>query len=331
MKFLMMIIVAAACVATAPDQSSGKEIRKDYHESFEVEKGYGLRLKSGDGEVTIRRWDKDEIDVEIHYFADLKLLGSGERDFEVEFRRKKNIIEVNGQEKSTGTIGFQIFDVKEYTYTIHAPDYVTIDIDGEDGEIDIEGWRNNIEIRVEDGDVSLADTKADRVLVRTEDGDVDIEELEGDLDLSGEDGQIEIYRSRLGECVIRHEDGDINVRDSEGNFDIETDDGDIDLYRIKTSRLNLQTNDGTVDVELQKTGDLDMDVRADDGSVNISLQEGISATFTIDVDGGRIRVDLPGAENIQKGRHWLSGTLNDGKGRIRIRTSDGNVNLQQIR
>lgn len=92
-----------------------------------------------------------------------------------------------------------------------------------------------------------------------------------------------------------------------------------------------QSNDGDVDIELLKTDELDLDIRTDDGDVKLLLEKGISVTFTIDVDDGSIKIDLPSGEITQKDDRWMSGKLRDGKGRVRIRTEDGDVTLKEIR
>ncbi len=308
-----------------------REISRDFHESFEVSPGFGLRLRHGDGDVFIKKWDKDIIDIKIEYVAEYKSIGGGDRDFKVTFRKKNKIIEVSGVEKSTPVIGFHIFNIKEYTYTIYAPDYLTLDLDGDDGEIYIDDWRANIEIRLDDGVAVLSGIECDNTIIRIEDGDLDIEDHRGNLDINCDDGSIDIFRSTIPDCRIRAMDGFLNICDTKGDFDIELYDGDADIYRLLSKRLYYQSNDGDVDIELLKTDDLDLDIRTDDGDIKLLLEKGISVTFTIDVDDGRIKVDLPSGEITQKDDHWMSGKLRDGKGRVRIRTEDGDVTLKEIR
>ncbi len=330
MKKLIYFCLMPLFLVAATGQAECNKIIKDFHESFDVERGMGLRLKHGDGNVTLKRWDKDILDIEIRYSAEYKSIGSGKRDFTVEFHRKRNTIEVLSYESST-IIGIQIFNINEYTYTIHAPDYIALDLQGDDGELYIDDWRANIEIRLDDGNVVLSGVECEKTKIRIEDGDIDIEDHSGNIDIDSDDGRIEISSSTIPYCRIRAEDGPVNIRNCEGDFDIEVDDGDVDLYRLSTSKLYFQSSDGDLDVQLRGTGMLDLDIRTDDGDVTLNLEEGISAVFTIDVDDGRISVDLPDASKVRKGKDWISGTLLDGNGRIRIRTQDGNVRLKETR
>lgn len=323
---------AAALLLLTSIPALGGEIERDFNESFEVERGWALRLRHGDGDVTITPWDKDIIEVTVHYHAERKGFGDdSDHEFTVEFEEKNGVIEVSGKESRSGFMGLQIFILKEYTYSISAPRYIELDLHGDDGSIDIEKWDGKIEINLDDGDINLYGCTPERTKIRAADGDISLDGHSGSLDIIGDDGRIDINRGKFNDCRIQAEDGGIRVRDSEGDFYIEVDDGDIDLLRIKTTVMDIKGQDGDIDIELLKTGKLDLEIRTDDGGIDLGLQSGISASFSIDVDDGRIRTDLPSAKNVQSGNSWMSGKLGKGKGNIRIRTDDGPVMLREIR
>ena len=80
-----------------------------------------------------------------------------------------------------------------------------------------------------------------------------------------------------------------------------------------------------------KTDRIDVYISTDDGNVILDLERGISATFSIDSDDGKIRVNIPDVEDFEEGRYHKSGEISGGKGKIRIRTSDGDVVLNEKR
>lgn len=323
---------AAALLLMTALPAFGGEIERDFNESFEVKRGYALRLRHGDGDVSITPWDKDIIEISVHYHAERKGLGDDSKlDFEVEFEEKNGVIEVTGKEPKNMFSGFYIFILNEYTYTISAPSYIELDLNGDDGSVEIEKWNAQIEIKLDDGDINLFDCEPGKTKIRGADGNISLDGISGSLDILADDGDIDVIRGRFSECRIQLSDGDIKVRDSEGNFYIEVDDGTTDLLRIKTNVMDLKSEDGDFDIELLKTGKLDLEIKTDDGDIDIGLQKGISASFTIDVDDGRIRTDLSSAMNIQDGNGWMSGKLGKGKGNIRIRTNDGSVMLREIK
>jgi DUF4097 and DUF4098 domain-containing protein YvlB len=323
---------AAALLLMAAVPAAGGEIVRDFDKSFKVGRGFTLRLKHGDGDVTITPWEKDIIEIKVHYHAEHKGIGGdSKQDFNVEFTEKHDVLEVTGRESRSGFMGLQVFILKEYTYTISAPRYVDLDLQGDDGNIDIEKWAGKIDIKLDDGEISLYDCEPGKTRIRAGDGDISMDGLSGALDIIGDDGRIAINRGRFSDCRLQLSDGDIRVRDSEGDFYIELDDGDTELLRVKSNVMDLKSEDGSFDIELLKTGTLDLEIRTEDGDIDLGVQKGISASFSIDIDDGRIRTDLPSATQVQEGKHWMSGQLGSGKGRIRIRAGDGSVTLREMR
>ena len=328
---ILRAAAAALIVLTAVPAVAG-EITRDFNESFEVERGWTLRLRHGDGEVTITPWDKDVIEVTVRYRAERKGWGDDDEiDFTVEFEEKNGVLEVTGKEPKSGFMGFHVYILKEYTYDISAPPYVELDLHGDDGDVDIEKWKAPVEIKIDDGNVSMYDCEPGKTRIRAADGEITLDGLSGSLDLIGDDCDVELNRAKLTDCRIQGEDGEIEVRDCEGDFFIEVDDADVELMRIRTSVMDIKGQDGDIDIELLKTKELDIELRTDDGDIDLGLASGISAEFAIDVDDGSIRTDLPSAKEVQSGDGWMSGKLGKGKNRIRIRTNDGSVMLRELR
>ena len=56
LSFLIIMLVYSIALT--------RDMKKDYHETFEVKSGDMLYLSHGDGNVTISSWDKDIVDIE---------------------------------------------------------------------------------------------------------------------------------------------------------------------------------------------------------------------------------------------------------------------------
>jgi DUF4097 and DUF4098 domain-containing protein YvlB len=332
MRKTVFALFAASILMASSISAEASKINKNFHESFDVEKGCMLHLRHGDGDVTITPWDKDILDVEVRYRAEAKTFGVGGRHkFDVEFKETGSVIHVLGRETSSSSIGFHHFKMHEYTYTIRAPEYLELNLDGDDGDVDIEDWQGKIECTLEDGDVDLRNIVSAETSIDLEDGDLRIDGLEGDLLVDGEDGDVVLRDARTQQCRIRLEDGDLTIKRSEGDFEINVEDGRVDLDRVRAGMLEVSTEDGEVEVDLLKVDRIDLDIRAYDGDVTVNLEPGMSAAFSIDTHDGRIRTDLPGARNLDKGRDQVSGEIGTGEGRIHIRTVDGDIRLRESR
>lgn len=322
---------AVAVVAlSAPSAAAAEEIRRDYDRSFDVGPGDRLLLEHGDGDVEIAPWDRDVLEVKVRYRVDAVRIGIGWRgEFEVEFRQEGNTVRVTGKEPSSGGFGFFFSRGHEHRYEIRAPAYLGLELRGDDGDVTIGGWRGDLEVDLEDGDVVLSDVRNDRTGLRLDDGDVSVAGFAGKLSVLAEDGSVRLRDCELSGARIRLEDGDMVARDCGGSAYISVEDGDVNLTRFRAGTLEVLTGDGDVDLDLLRGEDMEVDVRTRDGDVVVALEPGTSARFSVDTGDGRIRINLPDAAELVQGRREASGRLGDGRGRIRISTGDGSVSLLQ--
>jgi len=329
MRTLIRVGVSCLLVAVACSPALAREIDKDFHETFDVSEGVVLRLSYGDGDVTITPWDQDVIDVVVHYRADVTAVGFGtEPDFDVEFRQSDNRVTVRGIEGTTsGVYFFRATNEYEYTYTIKAPSYVLLHLEGDDGDMELSGWRADIECRVDDGDVTFSDVINGNTEIWIEDGAVRLAELSGDLVVRGDDGDIAITNSTLTQALFALEDGDIRISDSEGNFDATVDDGDVSLSRVTTSVVDVRGEDGSVNLDITSDVDIHVNVTTDDGDVTIRLGKELSFQYLVTMDDGRVDINLDGETEAESGEHRMSGRVGSGGGLVRVSTADGSVKL----
>ncbi len=327
MKTSSLALLAVVTVAAAAGPAVGVVIDREFHESFDVEEGHRLTVEHGDGDVTITPWDKDVIDVEVIYHAELTSIGFGDApDFSVEFKQTEDGVFVTGYETSPDRVDiFRSIKKRQYTYTISAPSYVALTLRGDDGDIEIEGWRGDVSIDLDDGDVTLGDILNESTRVSFQDGDVEIAGLEGELTLSGDDGDIDLSAVKAPYVRIALQDGDVDIEDLEGDIEIDIDDGDITLDDLASERVELRGQDGSIDVGLLKTERLDLDISTDDGGIEVVVDAAQSFEFLITMDDGDVEVALPGVTGFSTAEHRVRGTYGAGDGRVRIRTADGSV------
>ena len=102
-------------------------------------------------------------------------------------------------------------DEYEYTYKIKAPDYVMLDLRGDDGDVELEGWRADIECRTDDGDLQFTDVANANTEIWVEDGDVRLARLTGDLVVHADDGDVTITGCETPHALLTLEDGDVRI------------------------------------------------------------------------------------------------------------------------
>ncbi len=332
-KKLSSILIFSLTIFTIPiGTASAKDINKDFHQSFDVKLGDTLRLKHGDGNVHLITWEKNIIDVKVRYRADIDAVGirlGKKDDFIVEFRQTGNTVYVTGRETSRGTIGFYNKKRYEYVYEIHSPDYIKLDLYGDDGDVDISGWAAEIDCRIDDGDIHLKEITGNRTTILGEDGDIEIDTLTGDLTIELDDGDVFLFECEMPRCRLEANDGDIEISQSKGSFDITVDDGNVIMKDIAATGLIMQAEDGDIDLKLLAGEKLDADILTDDGDVSVDLEKGFSLSFFASADDADyIRVYLDVIDNYKEDDHSKSGSIGGGDGRLKIRTADGDITIR---
>ena len=324
-----VLVFASLVVLFACTPAAARMIDKDYHETFDVQAGAKLILLHGDGDVVITPWDKDVIDVNVRYRADVTAVGFGvEVDFKAEFKQTGDTVIVKGVEGGSAGIFFiRSTNEYEYSYTVFAPSYVTLELRGDDGDVEVSGWRAPIDCVIDDGDVKMSDVTGNTVEVKFEDGDIHLAGLTCDLALRGDDGDITVSNSTFRHALFSGEDGSIDVMDSSGDFEVSVDDGDLDFRRVTAGVIDIRGNDGDVDLDVLIDAGSHLNVATDDGDVTMRLSGELSFDYLVTMDDGDVDIYLDDATDTETDDHRVSGVVGSGEGHVRVRTSDGDVTI----
>ena len=288
-----------------------------------------INLKSGDGDVTISPWDQDEVRVDIIYHADHRG-GDDNRTFEVEFDKTSRALHIIAAERTGARYGITSRHIYQYTYDIKAPAYMMLDLNGDDGNINVSGWKNDIECTLDDGDLDLKDIECEETYLRIEDGNLTINKIISDISIWADDGDVEISEISAKNCRLEIQDGSCFINKASGNYKIRFDDGNVTMIGVESDQLDVQGKDGHIELELVKSVNPDIILKTDDGPVRLRLNPGISAELSIETDDGDFSINLLNETRVKEGKKWYQSTINDGKGVITIRTNDGSVRVREM-
>lgn len=325
---ILLGIVGGALLGPGP--AAADLVEKEFTHVFPVERNTLLRVEHGDGDVILTPWDREEVDVIVRYRAEETKVGFGNRpEMNVAFEEGEGIVQVIERRSGGVTIGYQSRKILEYSYTIRAPSHLAVELEGDDGNVRIRGWRGEIQLELEDGDVELEDVQSPRTQLLLEDGDAELLHITGELVIDCEDGDVTVTGASLPRARLRSEDGNLVIRETTGNLHLEVEDGDVRLTQVRAGNLEVRSGDGDVDLDLRSGEPLALNVRAEDGSVHVNLEPGMSAAFSLRAAEGSITVELPGARNITEREGRVSGQLGEGRGEIYIQTDGGNITLRE--
>ena len=296
MKKLALSLVATAAIAASACTVDIQAKDTVLHEQkrIPVTGVPNLTVRSFDGSIEIRGWDRNEIRVDLERRAGSD---ADARNIRVDVTESDGdvLIEARpGQRHGFFEhIGSQSPRVRMVLAVPHRLNVVARTGDGVILARDLNG---RIELSTGDGSVRLENLQG-RLTIRTGDGAVTANELQGSVTVSTGDGSV-LLGGRLDELEARTGDGAIDVNVLPGS----TMKGD---WRISTG-------DGGVKILLPQDFDADIDATTGDG--------GIATTGVAVVPKG-----FP--QERERRRRELRGRVGTGGGMLTVRTGDGPVDI----
>jgi hypothetical protein len=251
-----------------------------------------VSLKTFDGAIEIRSWDRPEVSIEIE-----------KRAVDQEALDAIQIV----SEQTGNKVTF------EATYPKRASDVVHI------------GFYASPTVRLV---VSIP--RESNLVVNSGDGALVIDRVTGRLDLRTADGAIKCTEIG-GDLKVHSGDGAIALEDITGSADVATGDGGVRLSG-KLRGLRVGTGDGSVWIHLDDGSAMDGDweVKTGDGSVTFELPPVFDADFDAQTSDGHVRLqnlDMAAARDA----HALKGRIGAGGRTLRLRTNDGTITIKRGR
>jgi hypothetical protein len=274
---------------------SGEGIVKREEKRFVINGPADLTLRTFDGSIQLRSWDKNEVLVEI------ERRGPDERSAEA-------LVVTATQDGNR--IVVEVPQPRERRDVIH-----------------LGSWQSP--------SVSLIVTAPRKVNVeaRTGDGSISADDLAGTVGLHSGDGSIQARRID-GNLRVRTGDGSIDISDASGRVEADSGDGSIELAG-RFEALDVRTGDGAVrlDVFDGSTLKTDWSVNTGDGSITVRLPRNLDAELDAHTGDGGVRANgLPAAaerSTDQEQRDSLRAQIGKGGRTLRVRSGDGSIDISR--
>ena len=163
--------------------------------------------------------------------------------------------------------------------------------------------------------------------VRSSDGAVDVPEISGHVQIETSDGHIRVTGAR-GDITLFSGDGGIDAEGLDGSLHAHTTDGHLHVSG-RFDHLDLRTGDGRMEALARRGSKLadDWSLETRDGGLQLHIPHDLRALLDARTGDGRLHVDLPIAVRGDIRHHTLTGELNGGGPRLRLRSGDGSMTL----
>ncbi len=139
--------------------------------------------------------------------------------------------------------------------------------------------------------------------------------------------QYEINVPRTMNLSVDNVNGAIAVSDVSGKLELDTTNGKIQVTRC-AGTLDASTTNGSIEAELvQVTAGQSMRFETTNGRITLAMPPSVAADINAGTTNGSIRSDLP-LETSRFSRTSLRGSLNGGGAEIRLRTTNGGIDIK---
>ena len=258
--------------------------------------GGTLSIDLDRGSVDVETGDDNEVRVE----ASASGFGSGSVEFELESDGR------NASFRGRSGFRFGLLGGVRIKVVARVPEVYSVNVNTGGGRIEIEEIDGDVEARTSGGRIAVDGATGD-VQLRTSGGRIHAENIGGDLSARTSGGAI-----RISDVV-----GSVEVRTSGGRIAI---DGAGTLVRARTSGGNdsvrfdgapegtIETSGGSIEVEIPEESNVDLDARTSGGRVTVEADISVRGVF--------------------RANH-IEGAVNGGGPPLRLRTSGGNISLEE--
>ncbi len=249
------------------------------------------------GSVEVRGWSRNEVEV------------SGTLGKNVE----KLIFERNGNEiEITVRVPKKLGHGISSDLVINVPEKSSVEVVGVSADIDIQNVHGTQNLQSVSGDIESEIYGAD----------VEMTTVSGDVEVQGDNVP--------GHAELSSVSGDVEAQNLAGEVAADSVNGDLMLVNSSFDRVRLETVNGDIIFESGLSDNGSFSLKTINGDLEINFSNSVSARFDIETFNGDIR-NCFGPEPVKTSKYApgteLKFTEGDGKGRVTIKTLNGDLRL----
>jgi hypothetical protein len=292
---LLGVSVLSLGLAACSIDVHGEGVVTREEKRFTVSGQTGLNLRTFDGSIQMKSWDRNEVLVEI------ERRGPDEKStaaLVVNASQDGNRIVVDVPEPRDRRDGIHIgpWQSLSVSLIVTAPRTVTVEARTGDGSITADDLVGTIGLNTGDGSIRARRVEGN-LRARTGDGSIDITEAAGRVEADSGDGSIELA-GRLEAVDVRTGDGAVRLDIFDGSV-------------LKTD-WSVNTGDGSITVRLPRNLDAEVDAHTGDGGVH--------------ADGLAVAAER-GSDD--ENRDSLRAQIGKGGRTLRLRSGDGSIRVSR--
>ncbi len=228
-----------------------------------------------------------------------------------------NVIRIGRNSSSVGS--------SEFKYEIEVPPETELRGSTGSGDVEVRGIKGPVNITTGSGDVALADV-IEQIQVISGSGDLALSNITGAVHLTSGSGDMALENVH-GEIRARTGSGDLSISTPGAAVIVDTSGGDVTMTHVSDD-LRVHTSSGNITVD-GNPGEPDYwDLHTSSGDVVLHLPSNPSFRLEARTGSGEIEATMPLTLDGSASKHEMRARVGDGKARVEIQTSSGNINLE---
>lgn len=301
MKRTAALLILVTLLISLPAMAA---VNGSFERTLQVSGAVQLDIKTGSGDITIRKGDDKSVRVYGRIHANEGLFGADPRE-KVRRLEKDPPIQQSG---STLRIGYledhEFFNNISISYEVVVPADTRVTANTGSGNMTVERLKGPAKLHSGSGNITAADID-DRVEAQAGSGSLDLSVIKGDVVAHTGSGRIKIERV--------------------ASVDAHTGSGGIEIVDMK-GRLRAQAGSGGIRVEGTPTGDWWIETGS--GGVKLRLAGNTGFDLRAHTGSGAIDSRLPITISGRQERHELNGKVRGGGPLVEVRTGSGGVVIE---
>ena len=225
------------------------------------------------------------------------------------------------------------------------PAGVHVRLDGAKGDVEADGLRGKLEMRIARGDVRIRSHEG-AVALDVVSGDIQLGVIQGDVRLDVRSGDIvarevrgavrgriihgDISIQEAGDLSLDVVHGDVSASRLTGSVDVEAKSGDIAVAKAQAREVRVRTLSGDVEISLDELGEGPLTVETISGDIEVGLPASARATFEASTRSGSVHSALT-LQQTTGARRSLRGVLIAPDAAIRLSATSGDIEIEERR
>jgi hypothetical protein len=209
-------------------------------------------------------------------------------------------------------------------YTVVVPPETEIHAISGSGDVEMNGVKGPVSVTTDSANISVSNVAGD-VQAHSGSGAISLASIQGQARAMTGSGGI-TAASVHGDVRIQTSSGAIRIASPAGSVVANTSSGNLSVSGA-TEDLRLRSGSGNIAVAGDPEGGTYWDFHTSSGNVALQVTPKASFRFYAKTSSGDIDAAIPVVMEGTAGKHALRARIGDGKGRVEVETSSGNVAL----